>query len=328
MTDAMPYGKIPGLDKPVSRLIQGAIMLDPNSPESGFALLDEVFDLGCNTFDTAHIYGGGSSERMLGDWIRTRGNRDQVAIITKGAHPNVDRARVTSYDIASDLHDSLARLQVDCIDIYLLHRDDPRVPAGEIVEILNEHRAAGRIRAFGGSNWTYERIAECNAYARAHGLEPFTASSPNFSLAEMVAEPWGGCLSITGAENAEARRWYASENMPVLSWSSLARGFFAGNIRRDNLDSMKPADRGTIHAFLHESNFQRLDRAEKLARAKGVSVTQIALAYVANTPLNLFALVGCYSGKEFQECRAAWNMALTAQEMDWLDLQSDMSPIT
>src|SRR5690606_6316038 len=116
--------------------------------------------------------------------------RDKVVIVGKGAHLNRDRRRVTPWDITSDLYDSLARFQTDCIDLYLLHRDDPDFPVGPIVEVLNEHLRAGRIGAFGASNWTVERIQAANAYAAEHGLEPFVASSPNLSLADQIKEPW------------------------------------------------------------------------------------------------------------------------------------------
>ena len=91
--------------------------------------------------------GLGKAERMLGRWINERGVREQVVIITKGAHYNEDRKRVTPFDITSDLHDSLARLKTDYIDLYILHRDDPDVPVGPIVEILNQHQQAGLISA-------------------------------------------------------------------------------------------------------------------------------------------------------------------------------------
>jgi aryl-alcohol dehydrogenase-like predicted oxidoreductase len=146
----MQYGQVPGIDKPISRLVQGTVPVNSDDLDKGFALLDEVYALGCNAFDTAHVYGNGDSERTLGRWIRERGRREQVVIITKGAHPNADRQRVTPFDITSDLHDSLARLQVETIDLYLLHRDDPTAPVGPIVEVLNEHKTAGRIHAFGG----------------------------------------------------------------------------------------------------------------------------------------------------------------------------------
>ena len=162
------------------------MMVNSKQLEEGFSFMDAVLEQGCTTFDTAHVYGGGDNERSVGRWVRERGVRDRVVILGKGAHHNQDRQRVTPYDITSDLHDSLARFQFDYIDLYLLHRDDPSQPVGPIVEILNEHKRAGKINAFGGSNWSVSRIQEANAYAETHGLEGFTASSPNFSLAEQV----------------------------------------------------------------------------------------------------------------------------------------------
>ena len=169
----MQYGKVPGIDKPVSRLAQGTVMVKSEDAEKGFALLDAILELGCTTFDTAHVYGGGDNERTVGRWIRERGIEDKVVIIGKGAHLSEDRKRVTPFDISSDLHDSLARFKIDTIDLYLLHRDDPSVPVGPIVELLNEHLKAGKIRAFGGSNWSHDRVADANAYADAHGLVGF-----------------------------------------------------------------------------------------------------------------------------------------------------------
>src|SRR5690606_33885185 len=132
---------------------------------------------------------------------------DQVVIVTKGAHPNLDRVRVTPHDITSDLFDSLARLKTDTIDMYLLHRDDPSVPVGPIMEVLNEHHAAGRIRSFGGPSWAVARLREAAAYAEKHDLVPFVASSPQFSLAVQREAPWRGCITVAGPETAAARAW-------------------------------------------------------------------------------------------------------------------------
>lgn len=90
-----------------------------------------------------------------------------------------------------DLDQSLERLGTDHIDIYMLHRDDLKVEVGPIVEVLNEYHKAGKIGAFGASNWTHQRIAEANAYAKAHDLVPFTVSSPNFCICNQIDDPWG-----------------------------------------------------------------------------------------------------------------------------------------
>lgn len=320
----MEYGHIPGINKPISRLVQGTVMITSDEVERSFTLLDEIFELGCTTFDTAHGYGNGDCERTFGRWLNERGLREKVVIIGKGAHHNQDRQRVTPFDITSDLFDSLARLRSDFIDLYLLHRDDPTVPVGPIVEVLNEHQAAGRIHAFGGSNWSHERIQAVNEYAAAHGLVPFAASSPNFSLAEQVKEPWPNCLSISGPQGKTARAWYRQNGLPLFTWSSLAGGFFSGRFSRDNLDSLDSyLDKLCVESYCYEDNFKRLDRARQLAVEKGLTLPQIALAYVLSQPLNIFALVGCQSGAEFKANVEASQVKLTPEEIAWLDLKRD-----
>jgi len=320
----MKYGHVPGVNKPISRLVQGTVMINSREIDRGFRLLDEVFELGCTAFDTAHAYGNGDNERTVGRWVHERGVRDKVVIIGKGAHHSMDRRRVTPFDITADIFDSLARFKFDDIDLYLLHRDDPAVPVGPIVEVLNEHLEAGRIHAFGGSNWTHERIRQANEYARSHGLVPFIAGSPQFSLAEQVKEPWPNCVSIGGPRGEAARQWYAEEGMALFPWSSLAGGFFSGRFRRDNLDTFETyLDKLCVHSYCYEDNFKRLDRVRLLAEEKGLTVPQIAMAYVMSQPLNIFALVGCANGHEFQENVEACEVKLTPEEIAWLELRSD-----
>ena len=320
----MQYGTVSGSAKKISRLVQGCIMLTRSRTEEGFALLDATRQASITAYDTAHGYGGGEVDRTLGLWMEERGNRDEVVIIGKGAHHNQDRNRVTPYDIAADLADSLARLRSDYIDLYLLHRDDPAVPVGPIVEALNEHRAAGRIHAFGGSNWTPERLAEANEYADRRGLVPFAASSPNFSLADQIAEPWKDCLSIAGPGQAAARAWYAERDMPLFTWSSVGRGFFSGKITRANAEQVRDQFDGSMaKSYYCEDNFKRLDRAWALAEEKGRSVPQIALSYVLSYPLNIYALVRSMSGEELAANEQALDDPLTAAEMAWLDLRQE-----
>lgn len=326
----MRYGTAEGVGKPVSRVVLGTMIVTTNERERSFRLLDDALAVGCTTLDTAHVYAGGTSERCIGDWMRERGNRGEVVVVSKGAHPNADRRRVTPYDIAADLHDSLARLKTDYIDLYLLHRDDPAVPVGEIVDALDEHRRAGRIRAYGGSNWTHERLQAANDYAATHGRAPFVASSPNYSLAEQINDPWGqgsGSVTLSGPANAAARAWYARTRMPVFAWSSLARGFFSGRITRGNFESVKGSiDGACLRAYCHEPNFRRLDRVEMLAREKGLSVPQVAMAYVMSQPLDVFALVGAQDKGELQAAIDACDMHLAPAKLAWLDLESDEKP--
>lgn len=319
----MEYGSIPGVTKPASRLVLGTMIIDVRERERSYELLDAAFELGCTTLDTAWVYSGGNSERCIGAWMQERGNREQVVIVTKGCHHNADRKRVTPFDLTADLHDSLARLKTDYVDAYLLHRDDLDVPVGPIVEVLNEHRRAGKVRAFGGSNWTHQRIAEANAYAAAHGLTPFTVSSPNFGLAEQVLDPWGpGCVTVSGPQNEAARAWYAANRMPLLAYSSLARGLFSGRITPENYAEMAPTlDRAAQTAYCHEVNVRRLARATQLARERGVNVPQIVLAFMFGSGLHVYPIVGAASGAELAENLRAFEVKLTEKERAWLDLR-------
>ncbi len=320
----MQYGKLPGIDKPISRLVQGTIPIGTNHLEASFKLLDDIYALGCNTFDTAHVYGNGDVERAFGKWLEHMGERDKVVILGKGAHHNQDRQRVTPHDITSDVFDSLARMKIDYIDLYLLHRDNPDVPVGPIVEILNEHHKAGRIHAFGGSNWTHDRVQAANDYAKTHGLQGFTASSPNFSLAEQVKEPWANCITISGPKNVEAREYYTQHHTPLFTWSSLAGGFFSGRFTRDNLNSFDGYfDKLCVDCYCYEDNFKRLDRVKQYGEETGLSIPQVAMAYVMNQPLDIYALVGCQNGEEFAANIAALEHRLSPETSAWLDLRSD-----
>jgi 1-deoxyxylulose-5-phosphate synthase len=318
---SMNYGNVEGIEKPISRLVQGTVMITTGSQDESSELLDAIYEQGCNAFDGAHVYGNGDCERAFGAWVNSRGIRDKVVILDKGAHHSGDRNRVTPFDIAADLHDSLARLKTDYIDLYVLHRDDPDYPVGPIVEALNEHKEAGRIHAFGGSNWSHQRIAEANAYAAEHGLTPFAVSSPNFSLAEQLDEPWDDCLTISGPNKAAAREWYAKEQFPLFTWSSLAQGFLSGRVTRENIADY-PEEMVT-RCYNSKENLERLDRANALAAERGVTVTQIAVAYVMNQPLNIYALVGCYTPKEMADNIAALQIELSDGDLAWLDLRKD-----
>jgi aryl-alcohol dehydrogenase-like predicted oxidoreductase len=316
------YATIAGIDKPVSRLIHGALVAAGMGEAKAFELLDAVYALGCNAFDTAVIYG--QTDRILGKWIRERGIRDKVVILAKGAHHNGDRRRVTPFDIASDMHDTLARMDLPSVDLYVLHRDDPDVPVGPIVEALNEHVREGRIQAFGGSNWSHARVKEANDYAAAHGLQPFSVTNPQYSLVPQRQEPWENCVSIGGPVGEEARAYYAACGIAVLSWSSLGAGFLAGRITRENaLEWKEGYEEQAVRCYGSDESFDRLDRVREIAAAKGAEVAQIGMAFLMNQPMSVFALVGCKNADEMASSAAGLEIALTQDELDYLDLKRD-----
>jgi aryl-alcohol dehydrogenase-like predicted oxidoreductase len=197
-----------------------------------------------------------------------------------------------------------------------MHRDNVNVPVGEFVDCLNQHRAAGRIRAYGGSNWTTARLQAANDYAQRRGIPGFAASSPNFSLAHWNEPMWPDCLS---ASDAKSRAWYRRTQMPLLAWSSQASGFFTGRFSPADQGNTAAAD--VVRVWFNEGNWERLRRAEKMAEIRGVSALQVALAYVLHQSLNIFALIGPQSAEELNTSAKALEVALTPTDLAWLDLE-------
>jgi len=302
----MKYGQIPGVTKPMSRLVMGV----DNQATIAHAsvMFDDFMEQGGNVFDTGFIYMGGNSEKLLGQWVRNRGVREEVVLLDKGAHtPFCDPVSLTKQFLTS-----IERLGTDYVDIYMMHRDNPQVPVGEFIDAMNEHISAGRMRAIGGSNWSIERVEAANAYAKKNGKVGFSAISNNFSLARMVEPPWAGCIA---ASTPEYKQWLTANNMAIMPWSSQARGFF--------LDDTSPsftADAERVRCWFSEDNFERLKRARELAKKYGVSAINIALAYVLCQPFPTFPLIGPRQLSETRTSLPGLSVELSADEVQWLDL--------
>jgi 1-deoxyxylulose-5-phosphate synthase len=294
------YRRFAPLGRSVSRLVLGTIVVSRD-------VLDAWVELGGNMVDTAHVYGDGDSERALGAWFAERPQaRADLLVLTKGAHPDGDRRRVTPADIAADLAESTERLGRG-VDLYLLHRDDPSLPVGPLIECLNEHRAAGRLRAFGVSNWTVERIDEANAWAAAQGLEGFCCNSPQLSLARQNEAHWPGTTAATG----EVRAWHERTQMPMFAWSAQARGFFAGH-----------ESESAVRVYDNEFNRERRRRATLLGERLGGTANQVALAWVLAQPYPVYAVIGPRTVEQLHEAVGALSLSLSDDDVRWLDLRA------
>ncbi|HXK44906.1 MAG TPA: aldo/keto reductase, partial [bacterium] len=303
----MKYGEIKGLDKKVSKVLMGADnqLTFPHAA----VMFDDFVERGGNAFDTAFIYAGGLCEKLLGEWIKSRNIRKDIVLLDKGAHTPYCNPE----DLTKQLLISLERLQTDYIDIYMLHRDNPDIPVDEFVDVLNQHKKAGRIKIFGGSNWTPERIDQANEYARKKGLEGFSVVSNNFSLARMLAPIWQGVVS---SSDEKSRKWFEERQIPLIAWSSQARGFFTGRYSPDD-----KSDAQMVRCWYSEDNFNRLERAKQLAEKLGVPTTAIALAYVLNQKFPVFALIGPRSVIETRSSLKTLEIELTEDQLKWLNLE-------
>ncbi len=302
----MKYSRVDGVEKPVSQIVMGTLFA--NDIDQATPVFDYFVEQGGNCFDTARHYG--VAELVFGEWMHQRGVRDETIVITKGAHtPNCNPETVPK-----ELNESLERLQTDFIDIYFLHRDNPDVPVGEFVDVLNDEKQAGRIGVFGGSNWSPERMDEANEYATRNGKAGFSVLSNHMSLARMVEAPWEGCLA---ASDAESRQWLADRKMPLFPWSSQARGFFVdGRAAPGDL-----SDPELVRCFYSDDNFERLKRVGEIATRLGVAGITVALAYLLHQPTPVFPLIGPVTVDEAQSSIAALGVKLSADDVRWLNLE-------
>lgn len=311
---------IPGTDLSPSQICLGTSEFNARIPaDEAYALLDAFIENGGNFLDTAHVYADwipgtkSSSEKFLGQWLRQTGLRRQIVLATKGAHPflaTMNTPRMSPAEIAADLNESLEYLQTDTIDLYWLHRDDPSRPVGEILEALNEHVRAGRIRCFGCSNWRISRIQEVLDYAKAHGLQGFVANQPMWSLAVPNLAEWPDQTIV--ALDDEGVAFHKRTQMALIPFSSQARGFFT------KLAAGKTLADSERRLYHNEANLRRLERATTLAKRYAVSVTEIVLSYALSQPFPVFPIVGCRTIEQLNDSLKAANLTLTAEDVAYL----------
>lgn len=309
----MTYGTIPGVNPPVSRLIMGVD--NQESLANMSVMLDDYVERGGTTFDTAHIYGGGVMERIFGRWVHNRNIRSDILIVGKGAVT----PHCTPEGIVRQLGESLDRMGIDSVDLYLMHRDNMDVPVGEFVDVLNELTRLGKVKAFGGSNWTTERFVAAQAYARKTDQNGFCALSNHFGLAHALDVPWEGCIAMTDPKD---RAWLCDTNTPLLPWSSQARGFFARGNPSETVDGE------LVRCFYSSENFERQSRCRMLATRWGVTPTAIALAYVLRQPFPTFPLIGPRTLAETRSSFEALRVDLSVEDIEWLDIRRESGELS
>ena len=303
----MLYAEVSGVGKRTSRMVMGTMA--PKDIRHATALFDDFFARGGNAWDTAYIYGGGRTETLLGQWIKSRGVREDVTVIVKGAHVPL----CFPEPLVEQFNESLERLQFDYADLYFMHRDNVDVPVGEFVDVLNELKDAGRIHVIGGSNWSLERVVAANEYAAANGKTGFGALSNHFSLAQMVGPIWG--IPVASSQ-PEYQSWHEQTQTPCFAWSAQARGFFDPAQSGPNVDNP-----GLKETWYSEDNFKRQARAIELAEIKGCHPMAIASAYVLGQGFPIFAMVGPATLEESARTFAALEIVLTEDELKWLNLE-------
>ena len=281
-----------------------------------FTLMDAFVDHGGNFLDTAEVYANwlpdlprSISERTIGAWMKARGNRSRILVGTKGAHPHLATmhiARLTPADLLHDLHGSLKHLQTDVIDLYWLHRDEPIRPVGEIIETLDAQVKAGKIRAFGCSNWSTARMQAAQDHATAHGCHGFVANQPMWSLAHPNAAAFG--MPGLTAMDETMFAFHQQSGWAVVPYTSQARGFFQ-KVAAQGPSGLSERDR---QAYWNATNERRVTVVQQLAEEYQATPSQIALAYLLGQPIPTIPVIGCRTVAQLQDSMGAAAIKLPA----------------
>ena len=302
----------------VSRLIYGTgnMKITGSNREEAVECLEMAYQAGFRTFDSAYSYG--EAEKNIGYWLDKYGHREDITIIDKGCNPGqLGSDDIFSAEtIKSQMTQSLERMNVKYVDFYLLHRDDAGKPVDEVIETLNECMEYGRIKSFGVSNWSMDRIIEANEYSYKHNLKKIAAVSPCYSLAKFENDPWGGSITISGDANKEFRKWLEKEQYAIFNYSALGRGFLSGKFKTYEDKKIEECLWwAPIKEYYSEENVRRLSLAEKVAKESGYTVSQISLAWLFNKKLNLFPIVSPGSRKHMEELISSIDINISEYEI-------------
>lgn len=264
--------------------------------------LDKFFEQGGNFIDTAHMYGDwvpgikGRSERIIGDWLKKTGIRKSVVISTKGGHPDLsdmDLSKITPERIKKDLDESLEYLKTDYIDLYFLHRDNPDVPAGEFIDVLDEARMEGKIRYYGCSNWKTDRIAEAGEFARRHDLTGFVCNQIMWSLADINSEGIADKTLVLMDE--KTYEYHKNTGMNVMAYTAAAKGYFTKLYNKKSIS-------GEISSIYDiPSNRVIFDELVKTAEKMNVSLMEVELAYLMHHDFVCIPIVSFSNDEQLEQ---------------------------
>ena len=303
---------IKGIEKNASRLALGCD--NQTSSLHAFTMFDHFYGAGGRIFDTAYIYNNGKGDKYLGDWINSRNLEKDVIVIGKGAHT----PQCEPQFIRPQILESLERLNIETLDIFCLHRDNPDIPVSEFMDALDEVKSEGLINLVGASNWELGRFSEARDYAKSNNKQPFTALSNNFSLAEMVDPVWPGCVGV----NNEYIKYLIENQIMLFPWSSQARGFF---IKKKEITSNEhfsnPSLEEEIRVWHNKKNLERRAKCFEIAEQKNLQPIQVALAYVVQKSSLIFPLIGPRTIFETNSSIEASQINLSDQEMIDLSIE-------
>lgn len=311
----MRFMYLDGIAVPLSKIALGSTYfgttIDKKTTE---ALLDAFAGANGTTIDTARGYGDGSSERVIGSWMRETGMRTHMVLVTKGLHNNADgSSRFSHRNLAHDIETSQEALGCESFDIWFFHRDNPSIPVGEIIEMISPYVQSGIIKTLGASNWSTERIEEANKYADDHDLPCIGISEIQWSLARSTPKSWDD-LSLVCMDD-ESLEWYRNSGMPVFAFSAQSKGFFSKAIAH-GIEGLSEKSR---LRFLNPENARKIERVRVLSEMTQLSPAAIAIGYLTSGKPESVAIVGCSSVAQLYDTLSGADVHLSPSQISFLE---------
>lgn len=314
----MEYTSLGGTGLKVSRICLGMMTYgDPKwrdwtlSEDEGLPFVRRALELGINFFDTADAYSLGVSEEVTGRAIKDFARRDEVVIATKVFFPMGDkpnRGGLSRKHILHAIDDSLKRLGMDYVDLYQIHRYDNATPIEETLEALHDVVKAGKARYIGASSMYAWQFARALYLADRHGWTRFVSMQNHYNL-------------VYREEEREMNALCLAEGVGLIPWSPLARGFLAGNRTPDRggETARSKSDQFAHELYYQPSDFEVVDRAVELAKRRGVTSAQIALAWLLGQPGVTSPIIGASKMTHLEQAAAALEIKLDDDERAQLE---------
>jgi aryl-alcohol dehydrogenase-like predicted oxidoreductase len=302
----MKYRRLSTTELEVSSIGLGCVTFGREIDEdASFRVMDHALDCGINLFDTAEAYTAGASEQVVGNWLHSRGVRDQVVLATKVAGSLSIERIVTSAEA------SLRRLQTDRIDLFQVHHWDNNVPLDETLAALDSLVTDGKVRYVGCSNYNAVQLQQALDQQSASNWSLMVSVQPNYNLVMRDIEE-------------ELIPFCTAQKVGIISYSPLGAGFLTGKYRRGG--DIPAGTRfdiipGHQNIYFNDENFRKVEKLRAEAKARGVSMIQLALAWVINQPGITSVLIGGRTKAHIDQAFQAEALPLTA------DLQATLNQL-
>lgn len=286
--------------------------------QKSFEMLDTFVALGFNCIDTANSYSrwvpgnqGGESETIIGNWMRMRGNRDQIILITKvGSDMGQGKRDLSKSHIREQVTGSLKRLKTDYIDLYLTHHDDPDTPVSETLEAYNQLIQAGKVRAIGASNLSIERLSESLDFSRKQGMAAYQVLQPLYNLYDRESF------------ETEMAAFCVSQGISVIPYYALASGFLSGKYRSQTDSAKSARGQGVTKKYLNDRGLRILEALDEASRRTGETPAVLSLAWLITKPGISAPIASATSIEQLRSLARAVQIKLSPDTVKLLDAAS------